>query len=112
MSSATNVCTSLLIALGVSACGPQTIEPVPDIPETVSYDTVRIDYGGEDGVQQAQRGGFDGPVTMAQALVGDPSNMAQLTRGVVFGTNRTIYKVFAFIDVLTKFPARHPSSTR
>ncbi len=112
MNAAPTACVSLLVALSVSACGPQTIEPVPDIPETVSYDTVKIDYGGEDGVAQAQRGAFDGPVTLGQKLVGDPSTMAKLTRGVVFGTNRTIYKVFAFIDALTKFPARHPSSTR
>lgn len=102
----------LLVCLGllVGSCGPQTIEPVPDIPETVSYDTVKIDYGGEDGVDAAQTTGA--AITRGQALVGDPSQMAKLTRAAVFGTNRTIYRVFALIDVITRFPARRPRADR
>lgn len=90
-----------LVAL-VTSCGPTTIEPVPDIPQTVDYDTVKIDYAGRDGVEQPQ--GY----TATGALVGETSGLAAFTRNTVFGTNEIMFGVFDLIDRITDFPAQRP----
>ena len=89
---------SIVAVIGLIACGPLGTEPMPDIPETVEYDTVKIDYAGEDGIQETQSN------TLEQALVGDSSELARLTRETVFGTNRTIHRVFRLIEVIQRFP--------
>ncbi|MFW6058401.1 MAG: hypothetical protein ACOC9W_06055 [Persicimonas sp.] len=89
---------TMLAAAGLLSCGPETTAPMPDIPQTVDYDTVKIDYAGEDGVEQTDSS------TLTQAIVGESSELAGLTRQAVFGTNRTIYRVFELIDAITAFP--------
>jgi hypothetical protein len=99
------VLLALVSSLALS-CGPTTIEPVPDIPQTVDYDTVKIDYAGQDGVEQPQAG------TLTGALVGESSGLAEFTRETVFGTNEIMYGVFELIDRITAYPARQPQEGR
>lgn len=80
-----------------TGCGPMTTEPVPDIPQTVEYETVRIEYGDDDLI-----GGESGLVQ--QALVGDPSLLAGITKETVRGTNAIIRDHFRLIDIITSFP--------
>lgn len=81
----------------VSGCGPMTTEPVPDIPQTVEYETVRIEYGDDDLI-----GGGSGVVR--QALVGDPSVLARATKDTIRGTNAIIRDHFRLVDAITSFP--------
>lgn len=87
----------LAIALVAAGCGPLVTEPMPDIPETVEYDTVRIEYGEDDLVA----GTANQPLT-PQALIGDASVMAALAKGLVGGTNQIIHGQFALIDAVTQ----------
>ncbi len=100
------LCLSLATLAPVLSCGPTTIEPVPDIPQTVEYDTVKIDYAGEDGVEQPQSG------TLHGALVGETSELATFTRETVFGTNQLMFRIFESIDTITEFPARRPRTNQ
>ena len=54
-----------------ASCGPLVTEPMPDIPETVEYDTVRIEYGDDDLLE----------ASTAQMLIGDVSPIANITQG-------------------------------
>lgn len=103
--------SSLTLLALLASCGPTTIEPVPDIPQTVAYDTVKIDYAGEDGVAQAE-GESDTSSLRTGALVGESSGLAEFTRKTVFGTNEIMYGVFDLIDRITEFPARRPQEGR
>jgi hypothetical protein len=79
------------------ACGPFVTEPMPDIPQTVEYETVRIEYGTEDLLPAAQQ-------PLQQPLVGDQSDIALITRLLVRGTNRAIRDQIALVDAISKFP--------
>ena len=87
----------LALTFFAAGCGPLVTEPMPDIPETVEYDTVRIEYGDDDlvGPSSSQ------PLTHPQALVGDRSIMALLAKGLVGGTNQIIRGQFAVIEAVT-----------
>lgn len=90
----------ILAALFTAGCGPLITEPMPDIPETVEYDTVRIDYGDDDLVEP-------GTVNQAlepspAALVGDASLIALLARSTVGGTNAIIWFQLRLIEEVTK----------
>ncbi len=92
-----------ILALAVCllhGCGAQTTEPMPDIPEVVEYDTVKINYGDDDLL-------VGGAGLRQNALVGDPSPFAVITKAVVRGTNRTIRDNLQFVRNVTRFP---PSS--
>ena len=83
----------LLVAGGCGPIGPVVTEPMPDIPETVEYDTVRIEYGDDDLLTASSALG---------ALVGDPSPIAQITMAFVRGTNGVIRGQMQLIDALTR----------
>ena len=88
---AASVC---ILTVGLVACGGQTVEPMPDIPEkTVDYETVNMEYGKKDGVQPGTSGNDQSKV-VRQKMVGATSGLALLARLTVFRTNRLIYGVF------------------
>lgn len=81
--------TGSLVGLSILACGPNVIiDPIPDIPEIVEYDTVRIDYGKDDNQ----------PETLEQALVGAKSELAQFTGGIISTTNKTLFDVMNQVE--------------
>jgi hypothetical protein len=90
----------ILTALLAAGCGPLVTEPMPDIPETVEYDTVRIEYGDDDLVEpgEAEQALEPSPA----ALVGDPSLIALLTGTTVAGTNLTIWFQLKLIEEVTR----------
>lgn len=96
-----------LVVTVATGCGPLATEPVPDIPQTVEYETVRIEYGDSDLI-----GGTSDTGTIQQALVGDPSAIAAITREVVRGTNRSIRDHFRLIDAVTIYPPTSQSGNR
>lgn len=85
-----------IVSLGAMSCGPLVTEPMPDIPETVEYKTVRIEYGGDDLLPQ--------PGMRQQELVGDASGLAALTRLIVRGANQAIRDQIGLVDAITRFP--------
>ncbi len=88
----------VFLAVLATGCGPMTTEPVPDIPQTVEYETVRIEYGEDDLIAST------GQSALTQALVGDPSFLAALTKQTVRGTNSVIRDHFRLVEVITTFP--------
>lgn len=88
------------VLLAAISCGPVATEPMPDIPERVEYDTVKIEYG-EDDLIRATSELVPGA---AGALVGDPSGLAELARSTVRGTNRTIFQQIALVEAIASFP--------
>lgn len=88
--------TLLLISMLVApACGPLVTEPMPDIPETVEYDTVRIEYGDDDLLN-----GTSG--TRQQMLVGDASGIAQVSQVFVKGTNLVIRTQIRLVEAVVR----------
>lgn len=81
------------------ACSPSgdggVWEPEPDIPATVEYDTVKIEYEEEvlEAMEQRLR---------QQAMVGDMSEMAQITRGTADSMNLSVSRVFRLIEEIKK----------
>ncbi len=71
--------------------GPVVTEPMPDIPETVEYDTVRIEYGDDDLLTAS-----------ARALVGSPSLLALVSQQFVRGTNGILRAQLALIAAVTR----------
>lgn len=95
---ATRTRTALLAsAIFAAACGPLggpvVTEPMPDIPETVEYDTVRIEYGDDDLLS---------PAGDPRTLVGDPSPIAAVAQAFVRGTNSIIRAQIALIEAVTR----------
>ena len=82
----------VLTACGGPGIGPVVTEPMPDIPETVEYDTVRIEYGDDDLIEANNN--------TASMLVGDPSGIAGIAQGFVAGTNIIIATQIAFVEAL------------
>ena len=74
-----------------ASCGVGVINPMPDIPEVVEYDTIRIEYGTDDGVEATQ----EDELTRVSALLGERSEIAALTFTAVSNTNRLIYGILA-----------------
>lgn len=97
------VATAIVVLGNLAGCGGQTVEPMPDIPEkTVEYDTVKLEYGEEDGVQKKK----SQPVR--QAMVGEKSGLALLSRATVFRTNVLMWYVFWLKrQVLKQRPKAH-----
>ena len=91
--------TMSMAALSVS-CGGVVINPMPDIPETVEYDTIRLDYGRDDGIEATP----DGDVTRQGALIGEPSELAELTGATVSNTNALIYGILNQVDEIVATP--------
>lgn len=91
----TYVCALTLLGLTATSCGaPQdTTNPKPDMPQTVRYDTVRLTYGDRDGIQTESK-----TLRRRQALVGEPSKLAELLQNTIFGTNKAIHQAFELID--------------
>lgn len=87
----------MILCSTLASCGAQTTEPMPDIPETVEYDTVKIEYGDDDLLVVT-------PELRAQALVGDPSSMAAITRATVRGTNRILFQQIALVEAISRLP--------
>ncbi len=88
-----------ILALFAAGCvGPVVTEPMPDIPETVEYETVRIEYGEDDDLVDRRQG------LSPNALVGDPSLVAHLSKTVVRGTNELIRGQLALIDAIVANP--------
>lgn len=86
----------LLSIAALYGCGPGVTNPMPDIPETVEYDTVRIEYGEDDLVDGT-------PATAeAQMLVGDPSLVAGVSQGLIRGTNRVIFQQLRLVDSIVQ----------
>lgn len=88
---------ALLWSASLVSCGAQSTEPMPDIPETVEYDTVKIEYGDDDLLVVT-------PELQARALVGDPSGLAAITRETVRGTNRILFQQLALVEAISRFP--------
>lgn len=85
----------IYLSLLVSACGAVVTEPMPDIPETVEYETVRIEYGDDDLV--------DAPSdARPQALVGDLALLADSSQRLVRGTNSIIALHMAIVAAVTR----------
>ncbi|MFU8804132.1 MAG: hypothetical protein ACNA8W_10015 [Bradymonadaceae bacterium] len=84
------------------SCGPLVTEPMPDIPQTVEYETVRIEYGTGDGLQEMNNAHLQRTM-----IVGDSSELAAFTLQTVAGTNRILYDHFQLIDNIKVHP---PSS--
>lgn len=82
--------TVALAACGGPGIGPVVTEPMPDIPETVEYDTVRIEYGDDDLIEADNN--------TASMLVGDVSGIAGIAQGFVAGTNIIIATQIAFVE--------------
>ncbi len=95
--SLTQSLSACALGMALSSCGAQTTEPMPDIPETVEYDTVKIVYGDDDLLVAT-------PELEARALVGDPSSMAAITRATVRGTNRILFEQLALVEAIAAFP--------
>jgi hypothetical protein len=93
---------TLLAALcavsAVAGCGPMVTEPVPDIPQTVEYETVRIEYGDDDLLAATAQQALIG------AMVGDPSFTASITKEAVRASNAIIRDHFALIDAIVALP--------
>lgn len=88
----------LILFLACSfGCGPIVTEPKPDIPETVEYDTVRIEYEDPNALSVSHD-------VIAQALIGDPSWTALLTRSVVDTTNLIMLAPFVLLEEIKKAP--------
>lgn len=92
--------TPLSLLLVLCAC-TGTWEPEPELPETVEYDTVRVEYGSDDALTEA------GMMTLEQKLVGDPSRIAQLTRASTARTNLTLRKIFDRTAEITALARPH-----
>ena len=88
----------LFAVVFAAGCGPMVTEPMPDIPETVEYDTVRIDYGDDDLVAGQALS------VHPRALVGDPSAVAHLSQVLVQGTNRVIRDQLLLVGAVTDLP--------
>ena len=87
-----------LLAL-LAGCSGTNVEPVPDIPETVEYDTVKMEYGDDDGVAPEE----DRPMgTQKQMMVGARSQIALFGKATVFRTNVFMYYVFWLMDQVTQ----------
>lgn len=84
----------LLLAAGLSGCGPIATEPMPDIPQTVDYETVRLEYG-EDDLQGSGHMGM---------VVGESSEIAALTRLVISQTNAVLRDHLNVISFVRRFP--------
>ena len=83
------------------ACGG-AFEPTPDIPEHIEYDTVRLEYGEDDGLPVRGEPGM-----RQQAMVGQPSPLAQLTLETVRFTNQLLYDQLKLIeDIKQHSPTR------
>lgn len=83
------------LALGLIGCGPLVTEPMPDIPQTVKYETVRIEYGNDDLLPDSE--------SRQQELVGDISNVALITQALVRGTNRVVRAQLFLVDAISRF---------
>ncbi|MEZ4458781.1 MAG: hypothetical protein R3E66_03450 [bacterium] len=84
----------MLMLLG---CGPVVTEPMPDIPQTVEYETVRVEYGTTDLL--------DAPAdARQQPLVGEASELALLTQGFVRGTNKAIRDQIQLVERVSADP--------
>ncbi len=83
-----------------ASCGVGVINPMPDIPEVVEYDTVRIEYGRDDGIEATR----EDELTRQGALLGERSAIAELTRATVSNTNGLIYGFLAQVSELTATP--------
>ncbi|MEM1349482.1 MAG: hypothetical protein AAGI01_13045 [Myxococcota bacterium] len=83
-------------------CGSLVVDPMPDIPENVQYDTVRIEYGTDDALEETPEQGL---VTVQQELVGEPSQLAAFTTQAVGDTNEVVFHVFEQVDEITSSPA-------
>ena len=82
----------------ILACGGggKNWEPVPDPPQHLEYDTVRIEYGEDDQLDP----GADGMQTVQQPLVGDPSDIASFTLNTIAGTNSAFLSILGLIDAI------------
>ena len=85
-----------------ASCGVGVINPMPDIPEVVEYDTVRIEYGTDDGVEATQ----EDELTRVGALIGERSAIAELTRATVSNTNTLIYGI---LEQVSEIVATEPT---
>lgn len=89
--------TALLIT-ALACIGGPSIDPEPDIPEHVEYDTVRVDYGEDDQLEVTTDG------TRAQPLVGDRSRIAEFAREQIRLTNAVLYTNLQTVDQITSTP--------
>lgn len=90
------------------ACGPSTWEPVPDPPQHIKYDTVRIEYGEGDDVLDPTESDFE---EVQQKLVGETSEIANFTLDTIAGTNKAFYSVLDLVDRLKKFKYTYDRDT-
>jgi len=102
------VCT-LAGGWALLACGPGVWEPVPDPPQHIKYDTVRIEYGeGDDRLDPTQED-FE---QVQQTLVGEQSEIAILTLDTISDTNRAIYSTLDLIDRIKKLPYSYDEDSK
>jgi hypothetical protein len=83
-----------------ASCGVGVIDPMPDIPETVEYDTVRIEYGRDDGIEATR----EDELTRTNPLLGERSAIAELTRATVSNTNGLIYGILTQVEDVIATP--------
>lgn len=95
-----------LIATALACVGGPSIDPEPDIPEHVEYDTVRIDYGEDDQLETTTDG------TRAQPLVGDRSRIAEFARAQIQLTNAVIYTNLRLVDEIVALPPTRTDAGR
>ena len=95
-----------IAALLMASCGVGVTEPMPDIPQTVEYDTVHIEYGEEDFVEELDSG------TRQQALVGAESLIGKVAQDVVRDTNRILFDHIEQVeDIVSNPPTRTEPGT-
>jgi hypothetical protein len=82
MSSRNHIAIAAILSIG---CGVGVTEPMPDIPQTVEYETVHIAYGDDDLVEETDDG------LRQQMLVGDVSTVGTMAQAVVAESNRLIF---------------------
>ncbi len=96
----TTALIAALMALVMASCVPMSTEPMPDIPQTPEYETVRVEYGTSD-----QLGGAN---LSWQASVGAASTVALFTRHTVANTNQVLYRYLSTVSYIrTQRPSRH-----
>lgn len=83
---------SLMLLTNCGGGGDTTTRPRPEMPQTVNYDTVKLTYGQDDGVDRGRQ------YLRRQPMIGESSEVASLTRETVFGTNQSLVVAFDLME--------------
>ncbi len=75
-------------------------DPMPDIPASPEYETVRLEYGTSDELEESQQG-------QLTARIGETSQLADVTRQTVAGTNAALRD---HLKLMEEFRDHQPTS--